>query len=444
VAVCLALLLPGVQSSSNAEGTLKPLPVASQIARQLSYDVRYAQVRNAFVVGIDETPTWRDTAALATVPAAHKANNGKPVVLLASATQGLDRRAEWFLEVYNPANIYTIGITQTKRVLFDQAHPINWTSIQTNYRELADALRSQGYQVDALTTAPVTTDTLAAYDVYVVATSWGNFTSAELDAIVEFVESGGGLFLTGLGWSWVNPDQGRTLDNYPMNILAAPFDIRFLEDAICDPNSNYQGNWCNPVFRSAAGHDLLIGVSKVGGPISPAPLRLLSSNVQTIITGSDSAYSTGGNYQAGSHPPLLVATQRGLGRVIALGHEAYLSNDDYDQNGIPNLHDYDNCQLGLNIIRWLAANSQRSALPGIVIPGDDEIQVAANLAERFWTNANTAVVASREDYTGSLLASNLAARLSFPLLYVTATAVPTETQTIMAHLGIVSIQAVGN
>ena len=444
VAAVLVLILASARLSASAKGTSELLLAASRITKQQSYDIHYAQGRNAFVVGIDETPTWRDAAALAVIPAAHKINGGKPVVVLAPATQALDRRATAFLEMYTPDNVYSIGITQVKRILFDEAHPINWTSIQTNYREFANALRSRGYQVEALTTAPVTTEVLTAYDVYVVATSWGTFTPAEIDAIVGFVESGGGLFLTGLGWSWVNPDQGRTLDNYPMNILAAPFNIRFLEDAICDPDSNYEGNWCNPVFSPSVGHDLATGLSEVGGPIVPSPLQLLGDDVQAVITGSDSAYSNGGNYAPGSHPPLLVATQRGQGRVVAVGHEAYLSNDDYDQNGTLNLDDYDNRQLGLNIIDWLAANSQRSDSVGTVIPGDDEIQVAANLAQLFWTDAHASVIASQEDYTGSLIASNLAARLSIPLLYVTASAVPAETQATLAHLGTVEILAVGN
>jgi hypothetical protein len=45
--------------------------------------------------------------------------------------------------------------------------------------------------------------------------------------------------------------------------------------------------------------------------------------------------------------------------VLALGHEGYLSTDDYDSDGTPNLYDYDNLQFGLNVIDWLAKRSSQ-------------------------------------------------------------------------------------
>lgn len=45
--------------------------------------------------------------------------------------------------------------------------------------------------------------------------------------------------------------------------------------------------------------------------------------------------------------------------MLALGHEGYLSTDDYDSDGTPNLYDYDNLQFGLNVIDWLAKRSSQ-------------------------------------------------------------------------------------
>ena len=237
------------------------------------------------------------------------------------------------------------------RVLFDEAHS-EWISIEGNYKEFADSLRAMGYIVERTTLSPLTYEIIEEYDVYVVGTAWEVFTQAEIDNIVQFAVNGGGIFLTGLGWSWVNPSENRTLDNYPMNLIARNFGIEFLDDSICDPTDNYGANPMTPVFHiahSIAGNDI-----QIGGPISPAPLRALTTEPQAAVFGDADAYSNGDNYPVGSYPPVVMATTHGQGKVVCIGHEAYLTDDDYDSSGVPHIYGYDNLQLGLNIINWLA------------------------------------------------------------------------------------------
>ena len=81
--------------------------------------------------------------------------------------------------------------------------------------------------------------------------------------------------------------------------------------------------------------------------------------------------------------------------------------------------------------------------PG-AITGANEIQLAANLADVFWTQSPTATLAVNTDYTGTLLAAQLAARLDSPLLFVTPTEVPVETQDRLATLGTTSAILVGS
>jgi hypothetical protein len=272
---------------------------------------------------------------------------------------------------YEPTNA-TKGVIDLRypvphaRVLFDEAHS-EWTSISGNWQAFADDLRVQGYAVERHATGPLTADLLANFDVVVVGTAWGDFTTIELDAIQQFVTNGGGLFLTGLGWSWVNPDLGRTLENYPMNRIATCFDLWFLDDAICDPTSHYpNGTDCTPLFSAMAVHPIASQLTTVGGPITPSPVKRLSSTPQAIIFGDADAYSNGGHYPVGTNPPVVVAVEHGTGRVIALGHEAYLTTDDYDGDGNPNWYDYDNVQLGRNIIDWLAGGGLQIYLPVIL------------------------------------------------------------------------------
>lgn len=396
--------------------------------------------QTAFFVGVDPQPSWRDLAALATVPAADRLNRSQPVVMLAPTDLDAEDRSAYFLAQYQPDIVYSVGITQRARILFDEAHN-EWTSITGNYQAFADDLRGRGHTVDRHTAGLITEDLLASYHVLVVGTAWGDFTTAEIDVIQQFVSNGGGLFLTGLGWSWVNPDLGRTLENYPMNRISTRFDLRFLDDAICDPTSYYpSGNTCNPLFSAMASHPITSGLTTIGGPISPSPIGRLSSAPQAIVFGDDDAYSNGGHYPAGTNPPLVVAAEYGAGRVVVLGHEAYLSTDDYDGDGKPNRDDYDNARLGQNIIDWLTENATR---PFQSIPGGDEFEVAAQLATRFWDSAETAVLVSHEQYPSALLGATLAARLDVPLLFVSASTVPSVTQSVLAALGSDSVLFVG-
>ncbi len=255
------------------------------------------------------------------------------------------------------------------RILFDEAHG-EWISIEGNYRELADHLRENGYIVDRITTTPISYGILTNYDVYVVGTPWGSFDSSEIDAIARFVEEGGGLFLTGLGWSWVNPDEGRTLDNYPPNLIGSHFGIRFLDDAICDPDNPYDANPCTPVFYPRIGHQVLEGLGGLGGPIYAAPITTTQTIAFPLLTAGPDGYSNGGRYSGGTYPPVAVGALYGRGRVLALGHEGYLGTDDHDSDGTPNLYDHDNLQFGLNAIDWLAKHSSQP-LPWLEIYFDD-------------------------------------------------------------------------
>ena len=62
--------------------------------------------------------------------------------------------------------------------------------------------------------------------VVFIGNAWGAFMQAELDALNEFLQQGGGLFLMGLGWSWEPHNEGRTLDDYPMNQIGAFCGVR--------------------------------------------------------------------------------------------------------------------------------------------------------------------------------------------------------------------------
>ncbi len=72
--------------------------------------------------------------------------------------------------------------------------------------------------------------------VLIIGNAWGDFTTAEIAAVQQFVAEGGGLYAVGLGWSWqaYGPVPGGewndppiSLGNYPMNDLMEPFEMRW-------------------------------------------------------------------------------------------------------------------------------------------------------------------------------------------------------------------------
>ena len=139
---------------------------------------------------------------------------------------------------------------ETKKILFD------WRSLQWGqdiYQNgLINSLRVEGYTVDVFdgeVEGDVSAEYLANYGIYMICTSWASFTQGEIDAIVKYVQQdGGGLFLTGLGWSWVAYHPESTIDEYPMNVIATNFGMEFFDDIIQDP-TNYDGDPCKPIFH---------------------------------------------------------------------------------------------------------------------------------------------------------------------------------------------------
>ncbi len=94
----------------------------------------------------------------------------------------------------------------TKRALYDLTHDShNYLDPDdpNNYGDAwslggwRDLLVADGWQVDKLTTGPVTTSSLQNYDVFVTATPRSAFTSAEITTIGDYVTSGGSVLFIG-------------------------------------------------------------------------------------------------------------------------------------------------------------------------------------------------------------------------------------------------------
>jgi hypothetical protein len=77
--------------------------------------------------------------------------------------------------------------------------------------------------------APITASKLSGISCLVVGNMWNHqFTESEVEVVQQYISNGGGLLLSGLGWSWLSYHPEQTIHDYPMMKLAQPYGIRWL------------------------------------------------------------------------------------------------------------------------------------------------------------------------------------------------------------------------
>jgi hypothetical protein len=99
-----------------------------------------------------------------------------------------------------------------------------------------------GFQVMNLP-GTITASSLTDVDILVIGNAWSTISPAEITAIHDFVSNGGGLFMLGLGWSYmafVGP-----LSDYAMNQIASPMGVEWIDGVISDPINQFDGS---PLF----------------------------------------------------------------------------------------------------------------------------------------------------------------------------------------------------
>ena len=112
-----------------------------------------------------------------------------------------------------------------------------------NFDNFKTELENLGYLVIRFS-GVITSSVLSDVSVVIIGNAWGSILDSEIEALKNFVLNGGGLFLMGLGWSW----KGRgPLDEYPMNRIAKPYGIRWIDGYIIDPTDNYDDH---PIFHT--------------------------------------------------------------------------------------------------------------------------------------------------------------------------------------------------
>ena len=256
-------------------------------------------------------------------------------------------------------------------VVFEEAHLPSYSigsnpagDVAGGYAEFADYLASNGYKISTID--PGTTiepSILASVDVLVIVAPMNVYFTSELDAIEDWVKSGGKLLLIS-DWTYFGL-QART--------IAARFNINMGGDGICDSDENV-GYPLGPYYVGAnlLMHPITTGVTRVeiygGDGITYAP----GDEIRLIITDSDGTaywYFTGSPAYSISVMSAFEGGTIGSGKLIVItDSNIWGSAYDIDSDGDVDFYDSDNEVLALNSINWLAIRYEHELAVSLEAP----------------------------------------------------------------------------
>jgi hypothetical protein len=324
----------------------------------------------------------------------------------ALAQQGPD--TTWTPNVPRPA--YT---GNGPRVGIDEAH-LNFHTATGNYRPFATLLRADGYRVEA-STARFTRESLAAFDVLVIANARGGtglealtspaFTPEECAAVREWVRGGGSLLLIAdhapfgtaaesLSQQFgVDMSKGWTFDTTPGNAEGNPTFLRYdRENGLLGTHPILQGRdddervsrvvtFTGQSLSIPAGADVLLRLSPTAQDRLPPTVeeaRAQAVRRQQVVDSVLAAMRAHGavDTMAAVMTPVRdtgpqrlapaagraqgLAIRFGSGRVVILGEAAMLSAQVVNLPGREpmrmglNVPGHDDQQFALNILHWLS------------------------------------------------------------------------------------------
>lgn len=248
--------------------------------------------------------------------------------------------------------------------MFDEAH-YNLDTTNNRYKPFADLIFSDGYQL-AVNRQPFSKESLRSFKILIIANALGSedaddetasapaFTSAEVDAIHDWVKDGGALLFI------VNEGPFGSA----AEILAAKLGIEISKSQESDhAAANVKSNVFSRENKLLAEHPITKGRSE-----KDRVNRVMSFNKQSLKgpVGSEAflrlAVPVGESSTPDPKPPdgrwsHGVAFRLDKGRVVVLGDSAMLSAQLTGSDKRPlgmNTPDVDNRQLTLNIMRWLS------------------------------------------------------------------------------------------
>jgi PKD repeat protein len=171
-------------------------------------------------------------------------------------------------------------------------------SISGWFSDLADDLANKGFNVNSYD-GTLSDTVLANYDILVVqyGGNAGNpFTTSEIDAIENYVDSGHSLFLGG--------ENGQCSTDY-MSLIGSRFGVTFNKDLVEDPTNN-DGRLIDVIFHQFASHPITQGINEysvraacsLAGPVIDPRIPPVADAGpdQTVNVGEIVQFDGGGSY----------------------------------------------------------------------------------------------------------------------------------------------------
>ena len=166
---------------------------------------------------------------------------------------------------------------------------------------LEATLNSNGFKTITIDTA-IESQSLNRIGVLFIAAPNSTYKVSELDAIQQFVKSGGGLVSAGQAWSWTYKEYGnQPIKTYPLNIIGRRLNFWVTENNIGEP-VNY-------------GTEIMAGISTVErSDWWPSEVRVNEKSGKPIL--KDDKHKTIGALQT-----------YGRGRIVVFGHDGILKDN---------------------------------------------------------------------------------------------------------------------
>ncbi|WP_167892053.1 DNRLRE domain-containing protein [Thermococcus sp. MAR1] len=222
-----------------------------------------------------------------------------------------------------PSPNVTIQVT---KVLIDATHGQYYVK-KVGVSYLMNEIETElGWEVE-LNQLPLTYDHLKDYDVLILLNPKDDLTEAEISAIQQFVENGGGLFIAGEWYKYLNIES--------LNALVEKYGIEFNADELMDDDHNSGKPWYPFVGIYNKNHPVMKFVPDDWTMYYNGDTLKISGNAVWLIKGYDTSYSVDadGNvvYAKGTNPIIAAAVDLGTGRIVAYGSSKALSDSYYQK-----------------------------------------------------------------------------------------------------------------
>jgi hypothetical protein len=223
-------------------------------------------------------------------------------------------------------------------VLFDESHSQQFVvgkSGPLDLSELAALYQANGFTVSSHSDG-LSKETLAAVDVLVLSGPFRSLSNSELEAVIGFIDAGGGLAIM----LHIAP---------PVRNLLHLLDVDFTNGILREATQTIDGNPLNFKVSVMADHPVTAGLKSFSAygawalrGTAPHTMVLAETSQKSWVDlDHDNQLAAGDAVQAFG---VMVAGERGKGRYVVLGDDAIFQNRFLDE---------DNRKLALRLVNWL-------------------------------------------------------------------------------------------